>query len=241
MPLLDHFSEPVRSSRQWTGFHALWPGMMIQRLNPRLPEHYWASPRVQLGTEYEIDVGALNDRPNATNGSPRPGAGGSAAVLTAPAPTVEVATEMDQPDEFGVRVYSNGGVLVAAVELVSPSNKDRPDSRRAFAEKVAELVRLGVSVSVVDVIGNSHFNLYAETLGVIGHADPTLGPTPPSMYAVTCRTFGRKPNRRFASWHHPLAVGQPLPTLPLWLYDDQFIDLELELSYEDTRRALRLT
>ncbi len=238
MALLDHSRPPLRNRNRWPGFHSVWPTMLLVRLNRWLPEGYYAEPRAQLGTEYELDIGAFDTRPVASR---QPTAnGGAAAVLTAPTPTLSVATELGEPDEFGLRVFDTGGVLVAAVEFVSPANKDRPDTRRDFAENVGQLVRRGVSVSIVDVIGYSHFNLYADALGVIGHADPTLGDDLPPMYAVTCRTFGRKPNRRFASWYHPLAVGQPLPTLPLWLYDDQHIDLELELSYEDTRQALRL-
>jgi hypothetical protein len=240
MPLLDHFHEPMYSAEPWSGFHALWPAMMIQRLKPLLPEGYRVEPRVQLGTDYEIDVGTLDRRPPATNGQPRHAADGSAAVLTAPAPTLSVATRLSEPDELSVQVYAPGRILVAAVELVSPRNKDRPASRRAFAEKVGELIRQGVSVSLVDVVGNSHFNLYADTLGAIGHADPALGDEPPVMYAVTCRIFGLQPDRRLESWFHPLAVGQPLPTLPLWLHDGLFVNLELEPSYEDTRRVLDL-
>jgi hypothetical protein len=137
MPLLDHFHEPILSAQRWPGFHAVWPTMLILRLNQHLPEHYKAEPRVQLGTAYEIDIGTSDRHPTESNGHPHAD-GGGVGTLAAPVATVEVATELDQPDEFGVRVYSNGGVLVAAVELVSPSNKDRPESRRAFAEKVAE-------------------------------------------------------------------------------------------------------
>jgi hypothetical protein len=240
MPLRDHFHEPLVTQRPWQGFHALWPAMILLRLKPLLPEGYRAEPRVQLGPEYEIDIGTLDHRPSGANGHPRPGGGGAAALLTAPPPTFSVATRLTESDEFSVRVYAPGRILVAAVELVSPRNKDRPASRRAFAEKVAELVRSGVSVSVVDVVGNSHFNLYAETLGVIGHADPALGDDPPAIYAVTCRVFGLLPVRLFESWFHPLTVGRPLPTLPLWLHDDLFVNLELEQSYEETCRVLEL-
>ena len=39
---------------------------------------------------------------------------------------------------------------------------------------------------------------------------------------------------------HPLALGRPLPTLPLWLADDLAVPLDLEASYEETCSALRL-
>ena len=45
---------------------------------------------------------------------------------------------------------------------------------------------------------------------------------------------------RFETWAYPLVVGQPLPTLPLWLTEDLAVSLDLEASYEDTCRVLRI-
>jgi hypothetical protein len=36
----------------------------------------------------------------------------------------------------------------------------------------------------------------------------------------------------FHRWSHTLIVGQPLPTVPLWLREDLVIALDLEQSYE---------
>ena len=41
-------------------------------------------------------------------------------------------------------------------------------------------------------------------------------------------------------WAHALALGRPLPTLPLWLADNLAVPLELEASYEETCRVLRI-
>ena len=42
------------------------------------------------------------------------------------------------------------------------------------------------------------------------------------------------------AWAHALAVGRPLPTLPLWLTDKLAVPLELEVTYEEACRVLRL-
>ena len=39
---------------------------------------------------------------------------------------------------------------------------------------------------------------------------------------------------------HPLANGQRLTTLPIWLKETRAISLELESSYEETCRTLRI-
>jgi hypothetical protein len=42
------------------------------------------------------------------------------------------------------------------------------------------------------------------------------------------------------SWAYPLDVGQPLPTLPVWLTETHAVSLDLEASYEETCRVLRI-
>jgi hypothetical protein len=125
--------------------------------------------------------------------------------------------------------------------LVSPSNKDRPESRRAFVAKIAALLQQDVCVSLVDVVTVRHFNLYADVLTLIGRSDPHVDPDAPHLYAATLR--GRRRARRrplLDTWFYPLALGQPLPKLPLWLDIDLSVFVDLEASYEDTCRVLRI-
>ena len=101
--------------------------------------------------------------------------------------------------------------------------------------------RDGVCVSVVDIVTDRQANLYAELLAGIDQADPRLGDPPPVVYAVTLRR--RKPKKkppRLDVWFFPLAVGQPLPVIPLWLGPDLRIELPLEPSYEETCRLLHI-
>ncbi len=63
---------------------------------------------------------------------------------------------------------------------------------------------------------------------------------PPELYAAACRWIRREEAWQFESWTHSLALGQPLPTHPLWLADDYAVPLELEASYEETSRIFRL-
>ena len=77
-------------------------------------------------------------------------------------------------------------------------------------------------------------------LDLIGQTDPLLSPEPPGIYAVACR-WRRRANQPFLeTWTRPLALGEPLPTLPLWLSSDLAIPLNLESSYEETCKALRI-
>ena len=43
------------------------------------------------------------------------------------------------------------------------------------------------------------------------------------------------------SWFYPMHLGQPVPILPIWLDVNLCIFLELESSYEETCRFLRIS
>ena len=100
---------------------------------------------------------------------------------------------------------------MAAVEIVGPSKKDRPDSRGALLPSVPELVRGRVSVALVDVVTTRHFNLLAELLDLLDRTDPAVSTSPPDLYAAVCRSLGANGDTHFAIWPHTLAVGEPLP------------------------------
>jgi Protein of unknown function (DUF4058) len=244
MPLRDHFRSPLADQSPWEGLHSAWTTMIVIGLNRRLPQRYVALPQVHLGSSLEVDVATFEGDdvvfPSAV-GSDN-GGGVATAVWAPPKPTLTVATDLPDMDEYEVRVYDtkSGRRLVAAVEIVSPSNKDRPEHRNAFVAKCATSLREDVSVTIVDLVTTRDFNLYADLMELIGQADPSLNDEPPSLYAVACRWGRRKKRGLLQTWLNPLAIGQPLPTLPLWIADNYSIPLQLEPSYEETCRILRI-
>jgi hypothetical protein len=235
MPLRDHFHPPLDNVHSWEELHGQWPAVIVHYLRKQLPAGYVAAPRLHSGSQVEIDVGTFK-----TDEFPSPltfseGNGGVAtAVWAPPQPSVAVETTLPDNDEYEVRIYDakRGRRLVAAVEIVSPANKDRPENRNVFVAKCVELLRKGVAVSIVDLVTVRHLNLYAELLAFIGHSDPTLGANPPDLYAASCRWIEKGKRKLLETWSHALSVGQPLPTLPLWLTEDLSVPLDLEQSYE---------
>jgi len=244
MPLRDHFRPPVWKQASWEGFHGGWPMTMVQQLVRELPPEFTAEPRVHLGSYFEIDVCAYEPEEPGPVASPSPNEpdGVATATWAPPEPTLVVEADLSEQYEYEVLVYDQdrGRTLVAAVEIVSPANKDRPENRRAFVAKCAALLQKRVCVSIVDLVTTRQFNLYADLLELIGHRDPTFDPTPPPIYAATCR--GRKVGirPRLDIWAYPLRVGSTLPRLPIWLNEDLAVSLDLEASYEETCRALRI-
>jgi hypothetical protein len=213
-------------------------------LSRKLPPRYVAAPRIHLGAVAEVDVSTYQkDEPGPFPAALGPEERGAAtAVWAPPRPTFSVKTELPDQDEYEVRVYDTKRHrrLVAAVELVSPANKDRPEARRAFVAKCAALLLQRVSVAIVDLVTTRHFNLYSDLLELIGQTDPSLAPEPPPHYAAACRWRPQNGASLFDAWNSTLALGQPLPTLPLWLADNFAVPLELEATYEETCRILRV-
>lgn len=184
--------------------------VMCIQLNEILPEEYAVEPRVHLGSYFEID--GIRD--------------------------VEIAEEYAY--EVLITDRSRGRQLVAALEIVSPANKDRPESRQAFVAKCAALLQNRICVSIVDLVTTRNFNLYGELLASIGESDPAFTPTSPATYAVTFRGHKVNERTRLEEWAYPLVLGQPLPSLPIWLADDLHVLLDLESAYEETCKALRI-
>ncbi len=236
MPLRDHFRPPVTNTHSWDEVHGGWPMEMVRDLRNHLPAGFRAAPNVHIGSAFEIDVSAHE---NVT--APDTDAGGT-ATQTALSPTLTVEADLSEQDEYEVRIYDSehGRILVAAIEMVSPSNKDRPGTREVFVGKVATLLQQGICVSIVDLVSVRQANLYAELLTLLGHSDPSLGEVPPHLYSVTLRAR-KRPKRRTSfldSWFYPMTVGQPLPTIPIWLAPSLRIMLPLETSYQETCHIL---
>src|ERR1700682_834348 len=128
MPLLDHFHPPLQNYHPWESFHSNWATRIADVLNDRwLPSEFLAEEHTHAGTHLEIDVATFAQ--SGTPPGPLPN-GGQAVTLAPPtwappAPALTIPAVF--PDTFEVRVFSmmSGRTLVAAIELISPGNKDR--------------------------------------------------------------------------------------------------------------------
>ena len=115
MPLRDHFRPPLDDVHSWDELHGGWPMTIVQKLVEVLPEPYFAAPGVHLGTLY-FDVAK---------------GGVSVATYAPPEPTLTLEPQLPNQDVYEVRIYDGrrNRQLVAAIEIVSPSNENRPENR----------------------------------------------------------------------------------------------------------------
>ncbi len=234
MPLLDHFHPPLSDRRHWESFHARWISSIADHLNRALPNEYYAESQVHAGARFEVDVATFLDDSDA---------GGGLATMTRTqvalsAPTLVLPAIF--PPEFAVNVFetSGGPNLVAAIELVSPANKDRPESRQAFAVKCAAYLRRGMGVIVVDVVTSRKGRPLDDLLAL-------LHPTIPAIQAGDLTAVSYRPIRvgdleTIELRASALAVGSHLPNLPLGLNSGLTLPVDFEICYEEAREGCRL-
>jgi hypothetical protein len=141
-----------------------------------------------------------------------------------------------------VRVFSTiaGMKLVAAVELISPGNKDRHEQRRAFAIKCASYLHQGVSLAIIDIVTNRRANLHNELLRLL-EADEKLDlPLEANLYAAAYRPVLRGEQPQVDLWAATFDVGQELPLMPLGLTSDLCVPVDFAATYQEACRRRRL-
>jgi hypothetical protein len=160
--------------------------------------------------------------PNGPTAPPRP----------ADEPDEEIAVATLEP---GKTLYvEKHGRLVAAVELVSPRNKDRPVARDAYLSRYLGYLLEGVHLLLVDVhrrpFGFSFADRIADELQL--KPMPLAAPFAASYRVGEPAASG---GRLLGIWRRPLSAGDVLPTLPLPLTVDSAVQVNLEETY--TRAA----
>jgi hypothetical protein len=227
MPLQDHLRPPLSLRRHWHSFYNAWATHISSDLNARLPEGYFAEPNVQFGIE--IDVATFEES----------GATATASSWTPPRPSLTIPFSI-VTDVVEVVVFeSTGGpVLAGAIELVSPANKDRPAHREAFVSKCETLLQSGLGLVVVDIVTVRDGNVHHELLQRLHAADPS--DRSHELSAAAYRPVEHDGEGSLDIWNQPLELGVALPVLPLYLKGGPCLSIDLEASYERTRREQRL-
>lgn len=226
MPLHDWTDE-----RGWDSVHPFWLAYLVEWIQPRLPEGYKAF----LGSVPALRVGSINGKPDVSvrQWGPRPTAEAAAADTAVIEPDMEASVVIRLDPHQAVHIDFHGQ-LIAAIELVSPRNKDRTDSKETYTNRYLGYLRLGVHLMLVDVLprpkGFSFSDAITTSLGL------ELPPLPPP-FAAAYRVgevvpVGEDMGSLVAWWRRPLRVGQPLPELPLPLNVHRAVVIDLEETYQ---------
>jgi hypothetical protein len=153
-------------------------------------------------------------------------------AVALPAPKARFVDEVEE-DSYArranrIRVQHRHGQVVAVVEIVSPGNKNTRTALAAFVRKAADLIWQGIHLLVVDLFPPSdrdpqgiHRAIWDEVAG-----RPFELPPDKPLTAVAYRAVPTK-----VAFVEPLAVGDPLPALPIYLTEADYIPAPLEETY----------
>jgi hypothetical protein len=214
-------------------FHHDWITAISRSLNGGiLPAAYYALPE-QFASGLGPDVLALR-RPG-SNGTPptaEPPDGG--VVLAQAPPKVRIRMRSDanryaaRAKVVAIRHVSNHQV-VAMVEIISPGNKNNQNGLNAFVRKAREALAAGIHLLLVDLFPPTvrdpegiHRAVWGEDCGV----DYVLPPDKP----LSCVAYIGGPAAE--AFVEPVAVGDPLPDMPLFLTPDVYVSVPLEATYQ---------
>lgn len=230
MPLRQAY-RPTDEWKPWFGFNAGWACTMLGHLNLHvLSQDYRASLDVFKPRDMLSYFEAIPDHTVSTvvpdRGFPPP-----------PAFSAEAAFVDPGCCDLTV-LYEGTHRLAAAVLIAHPDYTLTEIGRRTFAVKCARWLQRGTNLVVIHT--SVPTDLHGELTTLLGCADQMAWQSPSGLSAVCYRVAREKQRLRFDAWPHALALGEPLPTVPLWLEADLAVPLDLEATFEEVCRSLRI-
>ena len=230
MNLLDHFRGPVETFVGWPAVHGDMAGNVAFQLNRSLVLPWRAEGHLHTG--FEVDV--AGERRTVVGEA----VGERVPPSWEPPPADAVVPLNPLPIEIEVEVFQarGGRRLVGAIEFVSPANKHDAASRGAFAAKCEALLARGVGVMIVDLCTERRGSLHATLMHRCGDPAPADDP----LYAAAYHPLTRGDDLTADLWYRELAVGRPLPALPLFLLGGPCLKVDLQAAYDLTLDRLNL-
>jgi hypothetical protein len=217
-------------------FHQRWIAAISDRLNAGiLPNNLYALPE-QIAAGFSPDVLTLQtDRPDDEDTFQAKGEGG---VATAPIlqtrPKTRFTAETDaehyrrKKSAIAIR-HVSGDRIVALIEIVSPGNKSGKYQIESFVRKACEFLERRVHLLILDPFPPGP----RDPDGVHALIWQELDPVPfqlPADKPLTLVAYECELGTR--AYIEPVAVGDSLPDMPLFLAPNGCVMVPLESTYQ---------
>ena len=221
-------------------FHLAWIVEIRRALNGGLlPEGYYALAE-QVAGEIGPDILTLQDSSEGSTRLPRnprdvtiDGGGGTLAVADAPpkAAVMDTVTEamlLAMRHRRLVICHTTGDRIVAILEIVSQGNKQGRLSLDSFVEKAISAMDQRYHLQVIDLFPPGPY----DPQGIHGAIWQRFGakyeaPPDKPLTVASYRAFGA-----VTAYVEPVAIGDHLPEMPLFLDNDHYIRVPLERTYQ---------
>jgi hypothetical protein len=212
-------------------FHQSWTITLRNALNAGgLPPNYFALVEQNIGGPIP-DVLTLKLAPAAEESSK-----GTATLAVATTPPRTRLTRRNELDIYAekanrITVRHRHGDVVAVIEIVSPGNKASRAQCRFLVEKSAALIRQGIHRLVIDLFPPGKRDPQGIPKVIWDEFEEEDFELPPEK-PLTLAAFDAGPPR--VAYVEPVAVGDVLPEMPLFLEPECYVPVALETTYQTT-------
>ena len=212
-------------------FHSSWIIHTKESLNGGLlPKGYYALAEQHAGRVITDILTLQVDEPDTALSAD----GGAVAVAEAPP---QVSRKMVASENAAYRAlrktlairHSSDHRLVAMVEVLSPANKDRSQSVRDFDDKAVAALRIGCHLLIVDLFPPSPHDPHGIHGAIWEYFDPE-DYLPPEGKALTLAAYEALEIPE--AYLEPIALGNDLPAMPLFLQPAWYVQVPLEGTYQ---------
>ena len=212
-------------------FHQAWTIEIRNALNGGgLPPGFFAlAEQIVGGPIPDVVTLQRQDRPD---DSTQP-AGGVAIADAPPQARFVTSAELDLyvRKTNRIAIKHRLGRVVAVIEVVSPGNKSGQHALRSFVEKAYELLQQGIHLLVVDLLPPSPRDPQGIHKAIWDEIVDEPFELPPDKPLTVAAYSAGEPKTAYVE---PVAVGDPLPELPIFLTPGMYVPAPLESTYQTT-------
>jgi hypothetical protein len=217
-------------------FHGAWMTELGNALNDGvLPSDYYALTDQIIG-DVKPDVLTLRTPQSMNEDS---ASEGGVAVAAAP-PKVRYTAEAEM-DEYALAQrelvirHASGDRIVALLEIVSPGNKNNRHALRRFVEKAAACLHRGCHLLILDLHGPGSRDPQGIHGAIWSEIEDDSYRAPADKPLTLAAYSAGRPKRAYVN---PVAVGDALPPMPLFLTPERYVSVPLEATYQAAYRGV---
>jgi len=203
--------------------------------NGILPDVFYAELERVAGRSMP-DVVAMNADGDRLSGDEGGDAESNSGTAIAQAPPTTSLSQIASEEEIYARRrnrvtirHTSGDTVVAYIEIVSSGNKSSSKRLQQFVDKAYDALEQGVHLLIVDPHPPGKLDpqgIHGAIWNEVDTKSPFAFPDDRDRTAVAYQAI-----RPAVAWIEPMAVGKPLPEMPLFITPDHYVTLPLEDSY----------
>ena len=227
-------------------FHHEWISTVKRVLNGGLlpPDYYALAEQIAGGLGPDVltlENAGAKPAGSEENGATTIGEGHNGGIALATAPpkvrfTAAAETERYARKRSRIAIrHTSDDRVVAILEIVSPGNKTSRHALRSFVDKALELLDAGIHLLVVDLFPPSRRDPQGIHGAIWSELEEDDFQLPPDQPLTLVAYSAGEVKRAFIE---PVAAGDTLPDMPLFLNPDVYVPMPLERSYGDAFDAV---